>query len=578
MLKNARIATRLALGFGAVILLLVLMSAFTRIKMGALADLTSTLYQHPFTASIHLGSAETNIIKMQKSVRDILLADNSNELDLAIKGLEEAESAVFQDLELVRTSYLGDPKDIEPIINDLEAWKPTRQKIIDLMREGKNAEAGDFQKNGGALELSRIEEKLTVIEESAASRAASFVDDAKETASATYLFIYLLVFMTVVASLVIASFISRSIVRPLNKAVGIAKRISVGDLNMAMPEIERRDEVGELMQAFGQMITYLREMANVARQIAARNLNSQVKSQSAEDILGNAFATMIDNLNKIIKEIQESASIVASSVGEILATTTQLAAGIAETATSVSETTATVEEIKQTALLSSDKSRNVSEYAREAALVVQQGDAAVVDTIDQITNIKRLMETVAESVVMLSEKTQTIGDIIAVVNDLAQQSNLLAVNAAIEASKAGEQGKGFTVVALEIKNLADQSKHATEQVRTILSDIQKATSKSVLAAEMVSKAVDGGVKQAAESGKSIKKLAESINEAAQAATQIAASSQQQLAGMEQVAMAMESIKQAAQQNVSGTKQAEMAAQTLNELGQNLKAVVETYKV
>ncbi|MBU1566731.1 MAG: methyl-accepting chemotaxis protein [Proteobacteria bacterium] len=578
MLKNANIAMRLAVGFGVVVLLLVLMSVFTRIKMGSLAGLTTLLYEHPFTASTHLISAKTNIIKMQRDIRDVLLANNSTELNLAIKGLSEAEKALFQDLELVRTSYLGDPKDIDPIINDLKAWQPTRQKIIELMRAGKNEEAGDFHKNEGALEITKVEENLTVIEESAANRAASFVKDAKETASVTYLLIYLLVFVTVVASLIIATFISRSIVRPLHKAVGIANRISVGDLNMAMPEIERKDEVGELMQAFGRMIVYLREMTNVAEQIAGRNLNSQMRPQSTDDTLGNALATMINNLRIMIREIQESASVVASSVGEILATTTQLAAGIGETATSVSETTATVEEVKQTALLAAEKSQNVSTYAKEAVLVAEQGDTAVAETMDQITNVKGLMEIVAESVVMLSEQTQAIGDIITVVNDLAQQSNLLAVNAAIEASKAGEQGKGFTVVALEIKSLADQSKQATEQVRTILSDIQKATGKSVLAAEQVSKAVDGGVKQAAESGESIRKLAENINEASQAAAQIAASSQQQLAGMEQVAMAMESIKQASQQNVLGTKQAELAAHTLNELGRNLKEMIGTYKV
>ena len=577
MLTNAKIAMRLTVGFGMVILLLVLMSVITRIKMGSLAELTTMLYEHPYTASTHLISAQSNIIAMQRDIRDALLAENATELNLAIKGLDEAEKTVYQDLQMVRTSYLGDPKDIELIIKDLEAWKPSREKVIALMKAGQSSEAGDFHKTEGVLEIANIEEKLTVIEKTAANNAASFVKGAKETASATYLLMYVLVIVAVIVSLVIASYISSSIVRPLNTAVGIAKRIAVGELNMAMPVIERRDEVGELIQAFGQMVLYLKQMADVAEQIAARNLDTGVKPQSPDDILGNSFMTMIDNLRKMIQDLQESAGIVASSVGEILATTTQLASGIAETATSVSETTATVEEVRQTALLTAEKSLYVSTNAKEAALVAEQGDAAVADTMEGITNIKNLMEIVAESVVMLSEQSQTIGEIITVVNDLAQQSNLLAVNAAIEASKAGEQGKGFTVVAQEIKSLADQSKQATDQVRTILSDIQKATTKSVLAAEQVSKAVEGGVRQAAESGDSIRKLAENINEAAQAAAQIAASSQQQLAGMEQVALAMESIKQAAQQNVAGTKQAEQAAHTLNDLGRNLKEMIGSYK-
>jgi len=294
--------------------------------------------------------------------------------------------------------------------------------------------------------------------------------------------------------------------------------------------------------------------------------------------LEQRIAERTENLLNQAREITDAANVLVSSASEILTSTTQLASVSTETAFSVSQTTATVEEVKQTALLSAEKSRGVSESAQRAALVSQQGNDAVMKTVDGINRIRGLMESVAETIVKLSEQTQAIGEIITTVNDLAQQSNLLSVNAAIEASKAGEHGKGFTVVAQEIKSLADQSKQATEQVRTILNDIQKATGAAVMAAEQVSKAVDAGVKQAAESGDSIKKLAENITDAVQAVTQIAASSQQQLAGMEQVALAMENIKQAALQSMTGAKQAEQAAHNLNELGLKLKEMVGKYKM
>jgi methyl-accepting chemotaxis protein len=578
MLKNARVGVRLYLGFGVTILLLIVLSTIARMKMGTLADLTAMLYQHPFTVSTHLISAEADIIRMERGIKDVLLAGDPAELDAKITAIDNAEKDVNEHLETVGKFYLGDKQDVEAVIKELKAWKPYREKTIELMKTNLRIEAVEWHKTKASPQIAKMEEKFVIIEEFAAKKAAFFVKGAQETAGATYSLIYILVFLAVVVSLAIATFTSRSITRPLNKAVDVANRIAGGDLNVTLPSIEQRDEVGELIVAFDRMTQYLKEMAGVAGRIAGRDLKAQVEPQSAADVLGNAFATMIDNLRSVMTEIQESASVVASSVGEILVTTTQVASGIAETATSVSETTATVEEVKQTAQLSAEKSRDVSENAQAAALVAEQGHSAVTETIDGIGHIKELMATVAESVVMLSEQTQAIDEIITVVGDLAQQSNLLAVNAAIEASKAGEQGKGFTVVAQEIKSLADQSKQATEQVRAILGDIQKATGKSVLAAEQVSKAVEGGVKQAAASGESIGKLAGNIGAAAQAAAQIAASSQQQLAGMEQVAMAMESIKQAAQQNVSGTRQAEQAAHTLNELGQKLKEMVEKYKV
>lgn len=271
----------------------------------------------------------------------------------------------------------------------------------------------------------------------------------------------------------------------------------------------------------------------------------------------------------ITGQLRESITQLSSSASEILATTAQVAAGAAETAAAVSETTATVEEVKQTAQLSSQKAKYVSESAQKAASVSLAGRKSVEDAVQGMFRIQEQMESIAESIVRLSEQSQAIGEIIATVNGLAEQSNLLAVNAAIEATKAGDQGKGFGVVAQEIKSLAEQSKQATSQVRTILGDIQKATSAAVLATEQGNKAVEAGVRQGGETGESIRLLAESINEAAQAATQIAASSQQQMAGMDQVVMAMENIKQASVQNVAGTRQAEVAAKGLHELGQRL---------
>ncbi|GLQ91510.1 methyl-accepting chemotaxis protein [Dyella acidisoli] len=282
-------------------------------------------------------------------------------------------------------------------------------------------------------------------------------------------------------------------------------------------------------------------------------------------------------VRKITHELREGITKLASSASEILATTTQLASSVVQTATAVSETTATVEEVKQTAQLATEKARYVLDSAQRASTVSTAGRTAVDDTVQGMHRIQSQMESVADSIVRLSEQSQAIGEIIATVNGLAEQSNLLAVNAAIEATKAGEQGKGFGVVAQEIKSLAEQSKQATAQVRTILGDIQKATSAAVLATEQGSKAVEAGVKQTGDTGDSIRMLADNITEAAQAATQIAASSQQQMVGMDQVVVAMESIKQASTQNVAGTRQAEEAAKSLHQLGMRLGDLIGSHR-
>jgi PAS domain S-box-containing protein len=284
-----------------------------------------------------------------------------------------------------------------------------------------------------------------------------------------------------------------------------------------------------------------------------------------------------ENLKRVMIEVQESVNVLAPASSEILSITSQVAAAASETATAVSETTTTVEEVKQTAIMANQKAQYVAEIAQKTAAASETGKKSVGESIDLMNRIKEQMESIAESIVRLSEQGQTIGEIIATVNDLAEQSNLLAVNAGIEAARAGEQGKGFAVVAQEVKSLAEQSKQATAQVRTILGDIQKATNSAVMATEQGSRAVEAGVSQSTQAGEAIRLLAQSILEAAQASAQIDASSQQQLAGMNQIALAMDNIKAASTQNVAGAKQTEASAQNLHELGQKLKGLLEQYK-
>ncbi len=269
---------------------------------------------------------------------------------------------------------------------------------------------------------------------------------------------------------------------------------------------------------------------------------------------------------------QGAETLVATSAG-ILATVSQVAAGAAEIVTAVSETGTTAEEVKQTAHLSHQKARQVQDSAQKAVAVSETGRQAVTEVIEGMNHIRERMGEIAESVVRLSEQGQAIGEIIAVVNDLAEQSNLLAVNAAIEASRAGVHGKGFVVLAHEVKSLAGQSRLATTQVRAILIAVQKATSAAVTATEQGTQAVAAGVTQASQADVSIRTLAGSVGEAAQAATQIAASNQQQLVGMDQIAVAIANIRQATRQNLAGSQQLETSARELQAFGERLKGLV-----
>jgi PAS domain S-box-containing protein len=277
---------------------------------------------------------------------------------------------------------------------------------------------------------------------------------------------------------------------------------------------------------------------------------------------------------RMLEEIQAMVDALAAATSDILEAASQVAAGSAETATAVTQTTSTVEEVKQTALIAADKARKVSDTAQRTAEISQRGRKSVEEVMEAMGHIQTQMESVAQSIVRLSEQSQAIGEIIATVNDLAEQSNLLAVNAAIEAAKAGEHGKGFAVVAQEVKSLAGQSKQATSQVRAILGDIQKATNAAAMATEQGNHAVHSGVRLSEEVSQSISKLADSIAEAAQAATQIAVSAQQQLVGMDQAVLAIKGISEAAHQNADSAGRTKATVENLHALGLKLKQLME----
>jgi len=271
-------------------------------------------------------------------------------------------------------------------------------------------------------------------------------------------------------------------------------------------------------------------------------------------------------INKTIESL-------SSVSAEILAGTSQQAAGMREHSTAVTETVSTVDEVLQTSEQAAQRAKNVSESSQQAAELSLTGRKAVDDSVSAMGTVRDQTGSIAESILTLAEQAQAIGEIIATVNDVAEQINLLSLNAAIEASRAGEHGRGFSVVATEIKALADQSKRATAQVRQILGEIQKATNVAVMATEQGTKSVSEAIKTVNDAGTTIRMLTDIIGAAAQSAAQIAASSGQQATGMRQIHQAMQNISQVSTQHLAATNQSEQAAKHLTVLGASLKQLV-----
>lgn len=361
----------------------------------------------------------------------------------------------------------------------------------------------------------------------------------------------------------------------LRKRVEIRRARDLAAVEAALPTYEGQQLTDEIQQAIGTMDAKERDLL---RARAAQN-ESRARATEAVILWGTVLGFLLVSIAGILitrgitGPIERGLQGMASSSSEILAATTQQASGTQEAAAAIQETTTTVQEVKQTAELSSQKARAVAELVARTSQASQEGHRAAEETLTGMREAKVRMEGIAQRVLGLSEHGQAIGEIIVTVNDLTEQSNLLAVNAAIEAAKAGEAGRGFAVVASEVKALAEQSKQATGQVRKILGDIQRATQAAVLATEQGVKASEAGEGLARRAGEAIHVLSEGLSEAAQAAQQIQVTAQEQAVGVDQVATAMDNIRQVSTQNMAATRQMERAARDLNELAQRFKELV-----
>jgi methyl-accepting chemotaxis protein len=371
--------------------------------------------------------------------------------------------------------------------------------------------------------------------------------------------------------------IGGTIIRPIANVVSIATRISRGDLGETV-EVTRQDEIGQLLESMNNMVGYLREMAEVADSIAKGDLTVRVEARSIGDVFGNAFKKMVESLHTIIQDLAEGAQGLSTAATELATTSSQQSASISEQATSIRQSLQTLEEIRTIVQQASEKAKSVVEISEHSLDVSKAGQEALDQSISAMVKIKDQVQEIADNISELREKTIQIGEITASVNDIADQSNLLAVNAAIEAVKAGQASRGFGVVASEVKNLASQSKRATAQVHSILGEIQKATTSTVIVTEEGKKRVESGVNQVHQIGTNFNQLYRVIEESSNAAKQIAAATNQQVSGIEQVALGMRSISEAANESVTGAAQQSSTAQNLSGLANSLNNIVRRYRL
>jgi len=543
------IGKKIALGFG-LSLLVLLMVAFVAFQGAQQVIRTMDGLVKSRENARAVREVRLLLVNAETGQRGFLLTGEARYLE----PYEKATRELDDNLRTLHEALGDDPEQrarmarIEPLIRD---------KLAELsetirLRQQKDLEAAlaVVRTDRGKQVMDQLRQEFREMLELEDQRWARFEAQARENSQRSILVLgagtLLGVLIVVLGSLAI----TRSITGPLDRLVAGAEQIGRGNFEHRI-EVNNQDETGELARSFNSMAE---------------------RRQKAEALL----ARQSEEREHTLRTVAEFVNQLAGTTSEILASTTEQVAGAQEQGSAVAETVSTVEELAQMSDEAAGRARAVSESARHSEEVGRNGQRAVQEAIVSMATVREQVESIASRILALAEQAQAIGDIITTVNDISEQTHMLALNASIEASRAGEHGRGFAVVAAEVKALADQSKKATAQVRQILGQIQKATQGAVMTTEDGTKSVATATRVVTQAGATIQALGDQLAQASLTAAQIAASSSQQATGISQIRQAMRDVSQATQQSLTSTRQTERAVQDLNAMGQKLKSLLSEY--
>ena len=474
-------------------------------------------------------------------------------------------------------------------LNDFEAYVSLFNQLADADR-ARRLKMFEVESSTGPLKT------LIGLEVSALKRTQEGQEtDVTQVGEATLGRLLPIIVTNVIVAGLLATFIISGVSRQIERFQQTVKLIENNHFEERV-EVVSRDEIGVMAQEFNLLLD------NTVSLIQSRDQKERIQSAVMEllmevsdvaegdltvhaavtdnitDDIARSFNFMIGQLRNIIVQVQSTASRVSTSSNRIQSTAEYLAEGSATQSDQILNTSAAVDEMSISIQQVSDNSAQSAVVSEQARVNAREGSQAVEDTIRSMTQIRTQIESVADSVNELRVYSEQIGEIVSIVNDLADRTGVLAINATIRAMAAGDVGRGFAVVAREVEALAAETTTATQRVDSIIQTIQRDTVKTVAATEATVEQVRKGSQLAADAGKRLEEIESVTVRLAELIQGISIAAQQQARSSETVARSMNDISLVTQQTAAGTRQASASIQNLTQLAEQLRASVSTFKL
>ncbi len=541
---KATIAGKLNILIGLVCFVLLLIIGFSVLRFQEIKELKQSItnYRSQMDQIKTAKELQLHVANVWQFITDASLTKDKAVIDEEAKpNLEAAYRSITKAIELHKSDPDG-RKSLEAIKSDVD-------KMWEIGNRMFNSYLESWDKGNIAMdEYDKISEKVIkeiaeVVKEDDAHADVMVEKMFQMISRSLKLTIQSGIAVTLIGSLVIVFmlFLKNSLTKPLMSSIDLAEAIADGDLTRKIDAsaMEKKDEIGQLMKSLDKMS---------------------------------------GNLREFLKSVNASSSKLASAAEELSSTSEQMSRGMQSQTLQTSQIASAMEEMSATVLEVARNSQTAASSAKEATITADQGGEVVAKTVEGMQKIAGTVRESARTIGELGKSSDQIGEIVAVIDDIADQTNLLALNAAIEAARAGEQGRGFAVVADEVRKLAERTTKATKEIATMIKNIQNETTGAVGAMEAGTREVAKGVDLANQAGDSLRVIVDAVQKVNDMIGQIATAAEQQSSAAEQISTGIESVASVTKETSSGAQQTASAGQELSRMATELQTMIAQFKV